>query len=171
MLRKIKYTERNYIRLQEISKDYKIPITKIVNMIINDKFNEEINLLSDNENDKNYEVSSFLISEKEKDFLIEESKKSGAISLVSEIKYRLLNTMYKNKFYTNNELTNLSKLRNDVNKLGSNFAYILKKINFKDEVSKDEILKMADDYKQLKIEIENIKNEINEIIEFNKSRN
>lgn len=171
MLRKIKYTERNYIRLQEISKDYKIPITKIVNMIINDKFNEEINLLSDNENDKNYEVSSFLISEKEKDFLIEESKKSGAISLVSEIKYRLLNTMYKNKFYTNNELTNLSKLRNEVNKIGNNFAYILKKINFKEEISKEEILNMSKDFDTLKEEIEDIKNEINEIIKLTKSRN
>jgi len=170
MNRNIKFSEENFYRISKIKDDFKIPFTKIVNMIINDKFNEEINLLSDNKDDKKYEVS-FLISENEKDFLNEESKKSGAISLVSEIKYRLLNTMYKNKFYTNNELTNLSKLRNDVNKLGSNFAYILKKINFKDEVSKDEILKMADDYKQLKIEIENIKIEINEIIEFNKSRN
>ena len=170
MNRNIKFSVENFERITKIKNDFKIPFTKIVNMIINDKFNDEINLLDDSEDNKTYEVS-FLISEKEKNFLDDEAKKSGALSLASEIKYRLLNTMYKNKFYTNNELTNLSKLRNDVNKLGSNFAYILKKINFKDEVSKDEILKMADDYKQLKIEIENIKNEINEIIEFNKSRN
>ena len=170
MNRNIKFSVENFERITKIKDDFKIPFTKIVNMIINDKFNDEINLLDDSEDNKTYEVS-FLISEKEKNFLDDEAKKSGAISLASEIKYRLLNTMYKNKSYTNNELTNLSKLRNEVNKIGNNFAYILKKINFKEEISKEEILNMSKDFDTLKEEIEDIKNEINEIIKLTKSRN
>lgn len=127
-------------KVKKISKLTKLPINAVIEIIISEIDREFEYLEKFNYNENEIQIK-FRITESEKEFLEEQSLKSGANSLSAEIKYRLLNTIYKNKFFTNNEMKEFIKSRYEINMIGRNLNQLLKQIYTKDDykLDKDEI--------------------------------
>ena len=154
------------LKLQELKKELQMPINKIITMIINEKL-EDLKILKkeyvedykDIEN-KNEFLISFRIKEKEKIFLEEQIKKTGNKSLTSEIKYRLINTIYKNKYFLPIELEKLNNLNTQIKKIGVNINQILKKINLKKDLENIDYDNFINNINEVNIKINEITNEI-----------
>lgn len=166
-----------YNMLKEIKKITNIPLTKIVISILNEKL-EQIKELNYNkefvENYKNiddtYETQiRFRIKEKEKIFL-EEQLKTGNKSLTSEIRYRLINSIYKNKYFLPIELKELSNLNFQIKKIGLNINSIYKKINFKEELKNDDYRNLQNSINEVNEKLDLISNEIKNILKFANNR-
>jgi len=114
--------------LNNLSDSRKISKSKLINILIKKEVEKKIDFLSNEKKSKEVIVKT-RIRENEKDFLIEQAQKNGSKSLSSEIKYRLLNSMYKNIFFTPNEYKNLYAIRNELIFLGRNLNQILKRLN------------------------------------------
>lgn len=114
-------------KLEEISKKNKISKNELINFILSsslDKVEDELldfNYFSSNDEHK----FVVFLSTKEKEYLEKYAIEHGFNFVTSEIRYRLYNTIYNDKFYTNIELSALSKIANDLNKLGRNIVKLL----------------------------------------------
>ena len=73
----------------------------------------------------------FRINENEKKFLEHQMIKTGNSSLTSEIRFRLLNSIYKNKYFLPIELSEFKNLVYQLKMIGLNINGIYKKVNFK----------------------------------------
>ena len=154
--------------LKEINSRTKIPLTKIVISILNEKL-QDIKELNYNkefiENYKNIDNNletqiRFRINENEKIFLEKQMKKTGNKSLTSEIKYRLINTIYINKYFLPIELEKLNNLNIQIKKIGVNINQILKKINLKKDLENIDYDNFINNINEVNIKIDEITNEI-----------
>ena len=117
--------------LKEINSRTKIPLTKIVISILNEKLQDikELNynkeFIEDYKNINNDLETQirFRINENEKIFLEKKMKKTGNKSLTSEIKYRLKKNKYKNKYFWPIELEKLKTFLKTVSKDWINGEY------------------------------------------------
>lgn len=136
----LKLDDKNVEMLEKMSSNSKVPITRIINILISSMDTEFEFMQTDILNEIETEIR-FKITESEKEFLQAQALKSGANSLSAEIKYRLLNTIYKNKYFTNNEMKEFIKSRYEINMIGRNLNQLLKQIYTKDDykLDKDEI--------------------------------
>lgn len=136
-------TEDNYKILKRFSEKNKVPMNRIINILISSMDTEFEFMQTDILNEIETEIR-FKITESEKEFLQAQALKSGANSLSAEIKYRLLNTIYKNKYFTNNEMKDFVKSRYEINMVGLNLNQLLKQIYTKDDykLDKDELKKL-----------------------------
>lgn len=77
------------------------------------------------------------IYENEKKFLLESSKLTGTNSLNQEIRFRLLNTIYKKRFLSPNEMQTFYDLKYQIKMIGVNLNQISKKLNSNQQVNVD----------------------------------
>ena len=87
-------------------------------------------------------------------------EKTGNKSLTSEIKYRLINTIYKNKYFLPIELEKLNNLNTQIKKIGVNINQILKKINLKKDLENIDYDNFINNINEVNIKIDEITNEI-----------
>ena len=154
--------------LKEINSRTKIPLTKIVISILNEKLQDikELNynkeFIEDYKNINNDLETQirFRINENEKIFLEKQMKKTGNKSLTSEIRYRLLDTIYKNKYFLPIELEKLNNLNTQIKKIGVNINQILKKINLKKDLENIDYDNFINNINEVNIKIDEITNEI-----------
>lgn len=164
------------LKLQELKKELQMPINKIITMIINEKLENSKILKKEYvedlgiEDSKNDVQIKFRISEKEKIFLEEQIKKTGNNSLSSEVKYRLINTIYKNKYFLPVELKKLNNLNNQVKKIGININQISRKINFKNELENKDYENFQSNLKEVNFKIDELTDEIKNILKFANNR-
>ena len=164
------------LKLQELKKELQMPINKIITMIINEKLENSKILKKEYvedlgiEDSKNDVQIKFRISEKEKIFLEEQIKKTGNSSLSSEVKYRLINTIYKNKYFLPVELEKLNNLNNQVKKIGININQISRKINFKHELENKDYENFQSNLKEVNFKIDELTDEIKNILKFANNR-
>ena len=155
--------------LQELKKELKIPINKIISMIINEKLEDIKRLKKENvedlkiENNQNEIEIRFRIYENEKYFLEEQMKKTGNGSLTSEIRFRLLNSIYKNKYVLPIELAEFKNLVYQTKMIGLNINGIFKRVNFKEELKSDDYINLQNSINEVNEKIDLINNEMKNI--------
>ena len=155
--------------LQELKKELKIPINKIISMIINEKLEDIKRLKKENvedlkiENNQNEIEIRFRIYENEKYFLEEQMKKTGNGSLTSEIRFRLLNSIYKNKYFLPIELAEFKNLVYQTKMIGLNINGIFKRVNFKEELKSDDYINLQNSINEVNEKIDLINNEMKNI--------
>lgn len=168
----LNFSDEVDLKLQELKQELQMPINKIITMIINEKL-EDLKLFKkeyvedykDVEN-KNEFLISFRIKEKEKIFLEEQIKKTGNKSLTSEIRYRLLNTIYKNKYFLPNEIEIIKELNFQIMMIGNNINQITFKLNSNKDLLNSDISILKNSIDELNIKIEFIEKNINRILDF-----
>jgi hypothetical protein len=141
----LNFTDEVDLKLQELKQELQMPINKIITMIINEKL-EDLKLLKKEyiedlkiENSNNDTQIKFRINENEKIFLEKQMKKTGNKSLTSEIRYRLLNSIYKNKYFLPIELKYFQGLVNHLRKIGNNINQISAKLNSNKDLNNSDI--------------------------------
>ncbi len=163
-------------KLQKLKSELNIPLNKIIVMIINEKI-EELNILKkeyieDNKNelyDNDTEIR-FFIKEKEKIFLKKQIEKTGTKSLTSEIRYRLINSIYKNKYFLPIELKEFRNLIYQIKKIGLNVNGIYRRVNFKEELKSDDYINLKNSIDKVNHKINLVSKEIKNILKFANNR-
>ena len=110
---RIKIFPKNLEILKNINQENKIPITSLVNSYIYEQLNEKSDLIKEFKSKlaKEQTEVKIRIYENEKKFLLESSKLTGTNSLNQEIRFRLLNTIYKKRFLSPNEMQTFYDLK------------------------------------------------------------
>jgi len=185
----INFSQEINLKLQELKKDLNIPMNKIILMLINEKLEDlrrvdkiflkentktQIKDLSNEkilENDKTFQTEiRFKISNKEKIFLQNQLEKTGNKSLTSEIRYRLINSIYKNKYFLPIELDEFRNLTYQLKKIGININGIFRKLNLNKELKKDDYVNLENSINKLNNKIDLITNELKTILKFANNR-
>lgn len=162
--------------LQELKKELKMPTNKIITMIINEKLEDIKRLKKETvedlkiKNNQNEIEIRFRIFEIEKIFLEHQMKKTGNGSLTSEIKFRLLNSIYKNKYFLPIELTEFKKLAYQLKMIGLNINGIFRRVNFKEELQNEDYINLQNSINQVNEKTVLINNEIKNILKLANKR-
>lgn len=162
----LNFTDSNYEKLLQLKRNYKIPVTSLVNIIINEKIGGKIELLSKYKFENEKSEIKFRINDSEKEYLLGSLKITGTNSLTQEIRYRLLNSIYKDKILNPNEFESLNKLKYEINKIGINIYQILKKINANTLLGNDMFI-LKDNLEQLEIKLSSTKIELENALKKN----
>lgn len=175
----LNFSDEVDLKLQELKKELQMPINKIITMIINEKL-EDLKILKKeyvedfkskkSEYTKNDMQINFRISEKEKIFLEEQVKRTGNKSLTSEIRYRLLNSIYKNKYFLPIELNEFKNLTFQIKRIGLNINGIFKRVNFKEDLKSDDYINLQNSINEANEKIDLMNNEIKNILKFANNR-
>lgn len=136
---RIKIFPKNLEILKNINQENKIPITSLVNSYIYEQLNEKSDLIKEFKSKlaKEQTEVKIRIYENEKKFLLEFSKLTGTNSLNQEIRFRLLNTIYKKRFLSPNEMQTFYDLKYQIKMIGVNLNQISKKLNSNQQVNVD----------------------------------
>ncbi len=162
----LRLDDNNDKKLDEIKKKTNISKTEIINILIS-KLDESDDFIDNEQVPKEDTIIKIKLTQSEKKYFLNQSNKSGANSLTSEVKFRLLNSIYKNKFFTNNELKELSKNTYELNKIGININQILKRSIKENLIDNQELLKVLED---LKVSIKNTQDEFYNFIKYTTNR-
>jgi hypothetical protein len=172
----VNFSEDVDFKLKELKDYFEMPINKIITMIINEKL-EDLKLLKKDyieylkvDDKQNDTAVFFRIKEKEKMFLEEQIKKTGNGSLTSEIRFRLLNTIYKNKFFLPVELEKIQNLIYAISKIGNNINQISRKINISKDLNSSDYEILQNSLYEVNIKIGFLEKELKNILEFTKNR-
>jgi len=175
----INFNEDINLKLQELKKELNVPMNKIIIMLINEKL-EDLrrvdkilikNLSSKDIKNNNFSTEiRFKISNKEKIFLQKQLEKTGNKSLTSEIRYRLINSIYKNKYFLPIELNEFRNLTYQLKKIGININGIFKRININKDLRKEEYSNLGNSIKEVNSKIDLITNELKTILKFANNR-
>ena len=145
------------------------PNNKIITMIINEKLEdikrlkkETVEDLNIKDNQNEIEIR-FRIFEKERIFLEQQIQKNGNKSLTSEIRFRLLNSIYKNKYFLPIELTEFKNLVYQIKMIGLNINGIFKRVNFKEELKSEDYINLQNSINEVNEKIDLINNEMKNI--------
>jgi hypothetical protein len=90
-------------------------------------------------------------------------KKTGNGSLTSEIRFRLLNSIYKNKYFLPIELAEFKNLVYQTKMIGLNINGIFKRVNFKEELKSDDYINLQNSINEVNEKIDLINNEMKNI--------
>lgn len=136
---RIKIFPKNLEILKNINQENKIPITSLVNSYIYEQLNEKSDLIKEFKSKlaKEQTEVKIRIYENEKKFLLESSKLTGTNSLNQEIRFRLLNTIYKKRFLSPNEMQTFYDLKYQIKMIGVNLNQISKKLNSNQQANVD----------------------------------
>ena len=172
----INFDDRVDKLLQELKQELKMPINKIITMIINEKLEdikrikkETVEDLKMKDNQNEIEIR-FRIFEKERIFLEQQIQKNGNKSLTSEIRFRLLNSIYKNKYFLPIELTELKKLVYHLKMIGLNINGIFRRVNFKEELKSEDYINLQNSINEVNEKIDLINNEMKKIFKLANKR-
>ena len=155
--------------LQELKQELKMPINNIITMIVNEKLQDLKKIKKEyvedfkNDENKNDIQVKLRINETEKLFLEEQIKRTGNNSLTSEIRFRLLNSIYKNKYFLPIELTEFKNLVYQTKMIGLNINGIFKRVNFKEELKSDDYINLQNSINEVNEKIDLINNEMKNI--------
>jgi hypothetical protein len=172
----VNFSEDIDLKLQELKNYLEMPINKIITMIINEKFEDlkifKKEFLQRNLNDENINdiQIKFRINKNEKTFLEEQIKKTGNGSLTSEIRFRLLNSIYKNKFYLPTELKEINNLKFQISMLGNNLNQITRKINLNKDLNLSDFKNLENLLIDVNLKVSSLEKELKDILEFSKNR-
>jgi hypothetical protein len=167
----LRLSKDNHKILSDLKEETGLSINKIVNLLISKQ-----NDTSYMKNLKNHKLGEdekkevrLKITENEYDFLKNEAQKDGINHVNNEVKYRLLNTIYRNKYFTNIELSTFIKTKGEINTIGRNLNQLLKLLHTKSNLTvHDEVFKnMVSDIDN---NVKNISNDLRDIIEKSRSR-
>lgn len=158
---RLRLTDDNSSFLTQVNKKTNIPKNKIINIVLSETRREEIEQLEFID-DETPTAIKFNITATEKNFLKNEMEKSGAGNITNEIKYRLLNTINKNVFFTSNELVNFTKASYELNMIGRNLNQLVKKLNQKEELVDTQDIK--DTVKEIDSKIKEMSKEFKQVI-------
>ena len=162
--------------LQELKQQLKMPINNIITMIVNEKLEDMKYLKKEYIDDFNIEYCvneiqiKFRINENEKKFLEHQMIKTGNSSLTSEIRFRLLNSIYKNKYFLPIELSEFKNLVYQLKMIGLNINGIFKRVNFKEELKSEDFINLQNYTKEVNEKINLISNELQKIFKFANKR-
>lgn len=136
---RIKIFPKNLEILKNINQENKIPITSLVNSYIYEQLNKKSDLIKEFKPKlaKEQTEVKIRIYENEKKFLLESSKLTGTNSLNQEIRFRLLNTIYKKRFLSPNEMQTFYDLKYQIKMIGVNLNQISKKLNSNQQANVD----------------------------------
>ena len=162
----LNFTDSNYAKLLQLKRNYKIAVTSLVNIIISEKIGSKIELLSKYKFENEKSEIKFRINDSEKEYLLGSLKITGTNSLTQEIRYRLLNSIYKDKILNPNEFESLNKLKYEINKIGINIYQILKKINANTLLGNDMSI-LKDNLEELEIKLSSTKIELENALKKN----
>lgn len=170
----LNFSDEVDFKLQELKQELQMPINKIIYMVINEKL-EDLSILKKEyiedlkiENSNNEIEIRFRIKEKEKTFLEEQIKKTGNKSLTNEIRYRLINSIYKNKYFLPIELKYFQDLIYQLRKIGSNINQISTKLNSNKDFNNSDISIIKNSIDELNKKINETKYGLENILESNK---
>ena len=164
---RIKIFPKNLEILKNINQENKIPITSLVNSYIYEQLNEKSDLIKEFKSKlaKEQTEVKIRIYENEKKFLLESSKLTGTNSLNQEIRFRLLNTIYKKRFLSPNEMQTFYDLKYQIKMIGVNLNQISKKLNSNQQVNVDflmeSISKLDEKLNESLVEIKKVLNYTN----------
>lgn len=167
----LRLSKDNHKILSDLKEETGLSINKIVNLLISKQ-----NDISYMKNLKNHKLGEdekkevrLKITENEYEFLKNEAQKDGINHVNNEVKYRLLNTIYRNKYFTNIELSTFIKTKGEINTIGRNLNQLLKLLHTKSNLTvNDEVFKnMVSDIDN---NVKNISNDLRDIIEKSRSR-
>lgn len=141
---RIKIFPVNLEILKKINQEDKIPITALVNSCIYEQLNGKSDLLKEFKSKlaKEQTEVKIRIFENEKEFLLESSKATGTNSLNQEIRFRLLNTIYKKRFLSPNEMKSFYDLTYQIKMIGVNLNQISRKLNSNQQVKVDFLIEL-----------------------------
>ncbi|EFT8157543.1 hypothetical protein SLK77_001643, partial [Campylobacter jejuni] len=109
------------------------------------------------------------LNEDEFDLLKEIALYNGFKNASKEAKLRLINSLNKNKLFTNFELIEFIKTRTEINTIGKNIYQLLKVVRGRNLVKiNDDNLKNTIDYIRYKIDI--LSDKLGKVIEINNQR-
>ena len=172
----LNFSDEVDLKLQELKKELQMPINKIITMIINEKL-EDLKILKKeyvedfkSEDTKNEMQINFRISEKEKIFLEEQVKRTGNKSLTSEIRYRLLNSIYKNKYFLPIEVKEIRDFNFQIKMIGNNINQISTKLNSNKTLNNIDISILKNSIDELNTRMKETKDEIENILNFANKR-
>ena len=172
----LNFSDEVDLKLQELEKELQMPINKMITMIINEKL-EDLKILKKeyvedfkSEDTKNEMQINFRISEKEKIFLEEQVKRTGNKSLTSEIRYRLLNSIYKNKYFLPIEVKEIRDFNFQIKMIGNNINQISTKLNSNKTLNNIDISILKNSIDELNIRMKETKDEIENILNFANKR-
>ncbi|EAJ1255098.1 hypothetical protein A0Y59_07960 [Campylobacter lari] len=171
--------KRNLDYLNKIKSETNTSINKIINYIIkeyqensNDIYlKNNFDLISNNKMNENKKMKEIRVrlNEDEFDLLKEIALYNGFKNASKEAKLRLINSLNKNKLFTNLELIEFIKTRTEINTIGKNIYQLLKVVRGRNLVKiNDDNLKNTIDYIRDKIDI--LSDKIGKIIEINNQR-
>lgn len=158
----LRLSENNHNILCDLKKQTSLSINKIINFLISKQDDTKYldDFISNGADDK--KEIRIKINSKEYEFLKKQAELDGLNHINSEVKYRLLNTIYRNKYFTNIELSNFMKTRTEVNAVGRNLNQLLRllqtksSLNINDEVFSNMIKDLDDKIKNITLELEDI---------------
>ncbi|TLD80745.1 hypothetical protein LS70_008685 [Helicobacter sp. MIT 11-5569] len=164
--------------LNKIKLETKSSINKIINYIIRDYqenkdiyVNNNFKLLDNIHQNKNENFREIRIrlSDDEFNLLKETASYNGFRSVSKEAKFRLINSLNKNKFFANAELIAFMKTRTEINSIGKNIYQLLKVLRSNNLVKiNEDNLKNTIDSVRDKIDI--LSDTLGKIIEVNNQR-
>ncbi|MCT7616468.1 plasmid mobilization relaxosome protein MobC [Aliarcobacter butzleri] len=141
-----------YEQLKALRNEYKMPITTIINIILAEKLQDELDnirkieamhiaVMMKNQKLNEYGTDAekeirFRVTNQERDYLITQAKLTGTGNLTSEIRYRLLKSIYRNPFFNPIELQEIRNISFQIRKIGLNINQVSKKANFGAELNK-----------------------------------
>lgn len=171
--------KRNLDYLNKIKSETNTSINKIINYIIkeyqensNDIYlKNNFDLISNNKMNENKKMKEIRVrlNEDEFDLLKEIALYNGFKNASKEAKLRLINSLNKNKLFTNLELIEFIKTRTEINTIGKNIYQLLKVVRGRNLVKiNDDNLKNTIDYIRDKIDI--LSDNLGKVIEINNQR-
>lgn len=175
-----------YSQLKELRKEYKIPITSIINMILAEKLQDELSNIKKipaiqiSKMIKNQKLDTYekevdkevrlKVTNKERDYLITQAKITGTGNLTNEIRYRLLKSIYKQAIFNPVELKEIKNLAYQLGMIGLNINCIFRKVNFKEELKNDDYINLQNSVNDLNTKIDLIVKELKKSFKFHNIR-
>lgn len=126
----IRLSNENYEKLENIKKISNSSLNLIVNMII-DNYQKDLENKKIDFNDSNFRKDKMVhlrLTQKEYNFLQQESKIHGFNSATKEIKFRLVSSIYNENFFTPIEMNELTPALSSMRRLGANIVTLIKAI-------------------------------------------
>ncbi len=175
-----------YNQLKELRSKYKLPITSMINMILAEKLQDEldniektpaiqISKMMKNQKLDYYQIEAdkevrLKITNKEREYLINQAKITGTDNLTNEIRHRLLKSIYKQEILNPLELKEFKNLVYQIKMIGLNINGIFKRVNFKEELKNDDYINLQNSINDVNAKIDLIVKELKKAFKFHNIR-
>lgn len=157
--------------IENIRKDTKLSYNKIINTIIqtNSKDSNQNEFVKNKITDNKTATREIRIklTNDEYNLLAKSAKNHSFTSITKEAKFRLLNTISTSKYYSNFEMENFIKTRNELNRIGVNLNQLVK---FLKQNNTNKVDNLEKSIEILNNKIDNLAQELGEIIKLSKYR-
>lgn len=145
--------------LNSLKEKHNISKNEMINIIINEYKNKfkKVDFLKKQKDYKYNKVVRIKLTDEEVSFFEKSMNEHNFSSLTKELRYRIVNSIYKDKLFSNLDMKELTNANNDINKIGRNLNQLVRVIK---EKSDKKLIINEDGLKKL---LENIFNGIKNI--------